>query len=316
MQEIRLTGPDGTTAAILDWGATLRDLVVPLADGTRRRVVLGYERLEDYRANPAYLGAIVGRHANRIAGGRFELDGRRHQLTLNEDGRTHLHGGIVGFSHRPWQIAGRTAASVTLTLTSADGDQGYPGTVNATCTYTLSAPATLTVELSATTDAPTPVNLAHHSYFALAEGGDIRGHRLQLGAAHYTPVDATQIPTGQIAAVAGTPFDFRAGRAIDDLPLDDNFVLAGDGPAAIVTAPDGRLQLTVTTDAPGLQVYDGRGLRPSGPGIGGQAHFPYAGLALEPQHFPDSPNQPGFPDVILRPGATWRQHSTFRFATP
>jgi len=315
MQDIDLTGPDGTTASILDWGATLRDLVVPLADGTRRRVVLGYQRPQDYRANPAYLGAIVGRHANRIAGGRFALDGRSHQLTLNEDGRTHLHGGSVGFSHQPWRIAGRTAASVTLALTSPDGDQGYPGTVNATCTYTLAAPATLVVELSATTDAPTPVNLAHHSYFTLAEGADARAHSLQLGAAHYTPVDAGQIPTGDIAAVAGTPFDFRAGRIID-LPLDHNFVLTGDRPAAVVTAPDGRLQLTVTTDAPGLQVYDGRGLRALGPGIGGQAHFPYAGLALEPQHFPDSPNHPGFPDVILRPGRTWRQRSAFRFAAP
>jgi len=315
MQDIDLTGPDGTTASILDWGATLRDLVVPLADGTRRRVVLGYQRPQDYRANPAYLGAIVGRHANRIAGGRFALDGRSHQLTLNEDGRTHLHGGSVGFSHQPWRIAGRTAASVTLALTSPDGDQGYPGTVNATCTYTLAAPATLVVELSATTDAPTPVNLAHHSYFTLAEGADARAHSLQLGAARYTPVDAGQIPTGDIAAVAGTPFDFRAGRIID-LPLDHNFVLTGDRPAAVVTAPDGRLQLTVTTDAPGLQVYDGRGLRALGPGIGGQAHFPYAGLALEPQHFPDSPNHPGFPDVILRPGRTWRQRSAFRFAAP
>lgn len=315
MQEIRLAGPDGSFASILDWGATLRDLVVPLPGGQRQRVVLGYERPEDYRANPAYLGAIVGRHANRIAGGRFALDGRSHQLTLNEDGRTHLHGGSAGFSHQPWQIAERTAASVTLTLTSPDGDQGYPGTVTATCTYTLAAPATLVVALSATTDAPTPVNLAHHSYFTLAEGADAREHRLQLGAAHYTPVDAGQIPTGQIAAVAGTPFDFRAGRAID-LPLDHNFVLAGGGPAAVVTAPDGRLQLTVTTDAPGLQVYDGRGLRALGPGIGGQAHFPYAGLALEPQHFPDSPNHRGFPDVILRPGQTWRQRSTFRFAAP
>ncbi len=315
MQEIRLTGPDGTTASILDWGATLRDLVVPMAEGKPRRVVLGYQGLEDYRANPAYLGAIVGRHANRIGGGRVDLDGRPYRLPLNEGGRTHLHGGTVGFSHQPWRIAAQAEASVTLTLTSPDGDQGYPGTITATCTYTLAAPATLRVELSATTDAPTPVNLAHHSYFTLQEGADARAHHLQLGAALYTPVDADQIPTGQIVAVGGTPFDFRAGRTID-AALDHNFVLGGGGPAAVVTAPDGRLRLTVTTDAPGLQVYDGRGLQPSGPGIGGQAHFPHAGLALEPQHFPDSPNQPGFPSVILRPGETWHQRSEFRFATP
>lgn len=312
MQEIRLAGPDGTVASILDWGATLRDLVVPGRDGRPQRVVLGHDRIEDYRANPAYLGAIVGRHANRIGAGRFVLDGHSHQLTLNEGGRTHLHGGITGFSHQPWQVTACTGTSVTLTLTSPDGDQGYPGTVTATCTYALAVPATLRVELSATTDAPTPVNLAHHSYFTLQDGADARDHRLQLAAAQYTPVDADQIPTGQIAPVAGTPYDFRKARAID-LALDHNFVLSGDGPAAVVTAPDGRLALTVTTDAPGLQVYDGRGLNAAPPGIGGQAHFPHAGLALEPQHFPDSPNQPGFPGVILRPGRTWRQRSEFRF---
>lgn len=312
MQEIRLTGQDGTTASVLDWGATLRDLVIPAPGRRRRRVMLGYQRLDDYLTNPAYLGAIAGRHANRIGGGRFRLDGRDYQLTLNEDGRTHLHGGVRGFSHQPWRIVEQDEASVTLGLTSPDGDQGYPGTVEARCTYTLAAPATLLVELSATTDAPTPVNLAHHSYFTLEEGGDIRSHRLQIGATSYTPVDEALIPTGRIASVLATPYDFREPRMIDT-PLDHNFVLSGAGPAAIVTAASGRMRLTVTTDAPGLQVYDGRGLRALGPGIGGQQHFPYAGLALEPQNFPDGPNHPAFPDAILRPGATWRQRSEFRF---
>ncbi len=314
MQEIRLTGPDGTTASVLDWGATLRDLVIPAAGGRRQRVVLGYQRLDDYLANPAYFGAIAGRHANRIAGGRFRLDGRDHQLTLNEAGRTHLHGGVKGFSHQPWRIAARSEASVTLALTSPDGDQGYPGTVEARCTYTLSGGGTLQIDLDATADAATPLSLAHHSYFTLEDGADIRGHRLQIGAARYTPVDADLIPTGAIVAVAGTPYDFQTARPID-VALDHNFVLSGAGPAAIVTSADGRTRLTVTTDAPGLQVYDGRGVAALGPGIGGQHHFPYAGLALEPQTFPDGPNQPGFPDAILRPGQTWRQRSAFRFET-
>lgn len=312
MQEIGLTGPDGTTASILDWGATLRDLVVPGPGGRGRRVVLGYQRLDDYLANPSYFGAIAGRHANRIAGGRFRLDGRDHQLTLNEDGRTHLHGGTRGFSHQPWRILAQDPASVTLALTSPDGDQGYPGTVEARCTYTLAAPATLRIELEAAADAPTPLNLAHHSYFTLEDSGDIRSHRLQIGAAAYTPVDHALIPTGTVTSVAGTPYDFQAARPID-IALDHNFVLSGNGPAAIVTSADGRTRLTVTTDAPGLQVYDGRGVKALGPGIGGQHHFPYAGLALEPQLFPDGPNQPGFPDAILRPGRTWRQRSEFRF---
>lgn len=312
ISEIRLAGPDGTIASVLDWGATLRDLVVPTAGGGRRRVVLGYQRFDDYRANPSYLGAIAGRYANRIRDGRFRLDGRDYQLTLNEDGRTHLHGGTRGFSHQPWRIVERTAMSVTLGLTSPDGDQGYPGRVEARCTYTLAAPATLRVELSATTDAPTPVNLAHHSYFTLEDGADIRGHRLQIAAAAYTPVDAALIPTGAIAPVAGTPYDFRAARPVD-LPLDHNFVLSGGGAAAVVTSADGRARLTVTTDAPGLQVYDGRGLRDLGPGLDGQRHFPHAGLALEPQLFPDGPNQPAFPQAVLRPGETWRQRSEFRF---
>jgi aldose 1-epimerase len=312
MQEIRLTGPDGTTASVLDWGATLRDLVVPAPGGRRRRVVLGYQRLDDYLANPAYLGAIAGRHANRIAQGRFRLDGRDYQLTLNENGRTHLHGGVRGFSHQPWRVVEQDEDSITLGLTSPDGDQGYPGTVEVHCTYTLSAPATLRVALSATTDAPTPLNLAHHSYFTLEDGADIRSHRLQLGAAAYTPVDADLIPTGAITAVTATPFDFQAPRPID-IALDHNFVLSGQGPAAILSSADGRARLTVTTDAPGLQVYDGRGLQALGPGIGGQHHFPYAGLAMEPQTFPDGPNHENFPDAILRPGQTWRLRSEFRF---
>ncbi len=311
----------GMAASVLTWGAAIRGLVVPLRNGARR-VVLGFDDPDSYRGNRANLGVVVGRCANRIAGGRFVLDGCEYRLALNEKGRTHLHGGSPGFGHRPWRLIESGAAHVRLGLTSADGDQGYPGAVEATCRYSLEAPATLRVELRARTTAPGPVNLAQHSYFTLAASGDIRDHLLTVEADAYTPTDDRLIPTGVIAPVAGTPYDFRAPRAIgaSGHRYDINMVLRGPSGtlrrAARAESPVRDLAMELWTTEPGLQLYDSANLSPGARGIDGQRHFPHAGLCLEPQRFPDSVNHPNFPTVILRPGEEYRQTTEYRFSVP
>lgn len=321
VREIALALPNGTSARILTLGATVRDLLVATPRGPRR-VVLGFADAAAYRVNDAYLGVTAGRHANRIAAGRFSLDGHDHRLTLNEGGRTHLHGGAIGFSRRDWSLVEAAADRVSLALVSPDGEEGYPGTVTASVGYTLRAPATLRIEMTATTDAPTILSLAHHSYFNLAGAGDVRDHRLRIAAGRYTPVDAALIPTGEIAEVAGTRFDFRAPRAVSaegDGVLDHNFVLdraSTDGElafAAGLEAPGSDAALEVWTSAPGLQVYDGSYLAPTAPPLGSVAHAPHAGICLEPQLFPDGPNRPAFPSPVLRPGERFRQITEYRF---
>lgn len=315
VHEITLTAADGTSAAVITFGAVVRDLMVPAGDGGPRSVVLGFDQLEPYQTNPAYLGAVAGRYANRIARGRFVLDGAPHQLPLNEHGRTHLHGGTRGFSHRNWSILDHGRDRVSLGLTSPDGEEGYPGTLEAVCTYRLSPPATLRVEFAATTDRPTIVNLAQHSYFALEPGKTVRDLVLTVDADRFTPVDGDLIPTGEIAPVDGTPFDFRTPRRIGDggTLYDINFALSKPagrfGRAARVESS--HLALEVWTGEPGLQVYDGHLLKPeqAPPGLG----FPHAGLCLETQTFPDSPNHPHFPSPILRPGERREQVTEYRF---
>ena len=306
---VALSLPDGTAATVIGFGASVQSLTVPAPEGPRP-VVLGYPDLAGYLHNPGYVGTTAGRHANRIGGGRFTLDGRTYQLGLNERGRTHLHGGLRGFSHRPWRLVASDATSATFEIVSPDGEEGYPGTLTARVTYALAAPATLRVTMTATTDAPTIVGLAHHSYFTLAPGRAVLEHRLAVHAAHITPVDADLIPTGEIAPVAGTPFDFREPRRLADGPrLDHNYVLdatpADDGLHPAATVIGGGLVLTCRTTAPGLQVYDGGGL--------GVPFFPHAGLCLEPQTFPDGPNKPHFPSPVLPPGETWRQVTEYAF---
>jgi aldose 1-epimerase len=323
--EARLALASGMTAAILDRGAVLRDLQIPMPDGGRRAVVLGYLALEGYVADKASLGAVNGRYANRIAAGRFVLDGVSYQLTLNENGRTHLHGGTVGFRSKHWRILSHDETSLTLGLTSPSGEQGYPGTLEARCSYRLAPPSALCLELEARTDAPTIVNLAHHPYFIFGRGRPIMDHLIEIDAEHYTPVDARLIPTGEIAPVSGTPYDFRTLRAIEAaLPrpgfcFDINFVVnrpgAGLRRAAAVVAPDRSLRMEVHTTEPGLQLYDGSHLIASHPGLDGRLHFPHAGLCLEPQRFPDAPNHPNFPSAVLRPGQVYRQLTEYRFST-
>ncbi len=328
IREITLRSDAGAEARVITWGAVVRDLTVPLRDGTSRHVVLGFEQFDDYPAHSPYFGAIAGRYANRIGAGRFTLDDTPHQVALNQkdaSGRPmhHLHGGFAGFGKRPWHLVASGRTFATLALISPDGDEGYPGTLAALCTYRLLEPATLQVELTATTDRPTIVNLAHHSYFNLDGSSDVGDHLMTLDADFYTPVGDGLIPTGEILSVAGTPFDFRSERPIGQtvagvrFPLDHNFVLRqrdGFARAARVRSPQNGLALEVWTTEPGVQFYEGAKLNPPVPGLGGVRYGASSGFCLEPQRFPDSPNHAHFTDPTLRPGAVYRQTTEYRFA--
>lgn len=329
VEEIRLRS-GGAEAAVVSYGAVLRDLVVPAGSGPQR-VVLGLGTIEDYAAHSPHFGAIAGRYANRIRHGRFTLDGETHQLPLNQDGRHSLHGGGNGLGKQVWQVAARTGDSVTLTHVWPDGEAGYPGTLVTACTYRLRG-ATLRIELSASTDRATPVNLCHHSYFNLDGSETILDHELELAADFYTPADADWIPTGEVLAVAGTPFDFRSARPIrftdasgERVRYDHNVVLRRArlepsgfehlplAHAATLSSRRNGLSMEVWTTEPGIQVYDGFKVDLPVTGHGGAVYGPNAGLCLEPQHFPDSPNLAHFPGTILRPGAVYRQVTEYRF---
>ena len=326
VQEIRLRSAAGAEASIISFGASLRDLIVPLANGQRRRVVLGYETLDGYRAGQASVGATCGRVGNRIAGGRFTLAGKTHQLALNEKGRTHLHGGNKGYAQRVWDVADHRADSVTLRLSSPDGEEAYPGAVEVFCIYRLLEPATIRVEMTATADAPTLVNLVNHSYFTLAENADIWDHQMQIASGFITALDGDLIPTGEIRSVAGTPFDFRALRPVRHVQegkpfdYDINFVLDNLPPvgetgdvAVRVISPQGDLALECATDEPGMQLYTGAVLRDWAPGVAGQRHFPHAGFCLEAQRFPDAIHHRHFAQATLHPKETYRQVTEYRF---
>lgn len=323
IKEVTLRTATGATASIITWGAVLRDLVVPAAGGPQR-VVLGLNSIEDYRAYSPHFGATPGRFANRIAGGHFTLDGMTYTLPTNDKGKNTLHGGPKGFGKLPWRLDHADEASATLVLESPDGDAGFPGLVRATCTYTLREPGTLVVDLQATTDAPTLVNLAHHSYFNLDGSPDVLDHELMLNCPFMTPADADNIPTGEIRAVAGTPFDFTAMRPIRDASgstYDNNFVIApmpdlasGLAHAATVRSPKNGLTLEVHTDQPGVQFYDASKLNCPVPGLDGAHYGAHGGFALECQVFPDAPHRRHFPSAVLRPGETYRQRTEYRFA--
>ncbi|MEU7899371.1 aldose epimerase family protein [Nonomuraea sp. NPDC049152] len=288
---------EGLRAAVLTYGAALQSLEV---DGVN--VVLGLEDPEDYRTRSRYFGAVVGRYGNRIAGGRFTLDGIAHRLPVN-NGDNSLHGGPDGFDKRIWHVTSASDSAVTLELVSPDGDQGYPGTLTASITYTL-ADRALRLDYTATTDAPTVLNLTNHSYFNLAGGGDVLGHVLQMEAEHYLPVDEGKIPTGELAPVKGTEFDFTEPRPIGGWE-DHCFVL--DGGIRVVEPVSGRV-MEVSTTEPGVQFYSG--------GMLDGVATPYgrhAGFCLETQHFPDSPNQEHFPSTVLRPGETFTSTTVYRF---
>ncbi len=269
-------------------------LLVPDRSGRRANVVLGFDTPEEYRDNPRYIGAIVGRCANRISNARFTIDGKTYQLAANA-GSDHLHGGREGFDKRVWRAA-CGAAAIELSYTSRDGEEGYPGTLDVRVTYTLTRNE-LIVDYFATTDKPTPVNLTQHSYFNLAGDGDVFDHLLQIDANAITPTGENLIPTGAITKVAGTPYDFRVLTPIGarrDGKYDHNFVLCGG--ARVVEPTSGRT-LDMQTTEPGMQLYTGY----------------ERGLCLEAQHFPDAPNQPVFPSTILRPGSEYRSRTVFTF---
>ncbi len=311
--EARLEG-DGLAVAVLSLGAVLRRL-----DLHGRPMVLGRDDPHDYVARTPQCGAIVGRVANRIAGGRFTLDGTTYALPRNEAGRNHLHGGSQGFSRRNWRFARVGERSLTLAYRAADGEEGYPGAVEATCTYAITGPGTLRITLTATTDKPTLVNLTNHSYFNLLlppqgfPAPPIDDHVIEIPAEAYLPVDEGQNPTGAIAPVAGTRFDLRRPTRIGTQAFDHAFVL-GRGtareprPVGRVTAAGSDVALTVLATAPAVQFYDGAHLARAGLGYAARSAF-----CLEPEAYPDAPNHPDFPSAVLRPGETYRQIIEYRF---
>ena len=288
--------------AVLTYGAVLQR--VEVADGTN--VVLGLDTLEDYLHRSRYFGAVVGRYGNRIAGARFTLDGREHRLAAN-DGAHALHGGVRGFDKRVWDAEPAGPAELRLSRVSPDGEEGYPGELRAEVRYVLDGDA-LRLEYRAATDAPTVVNLTNHTYFNLAGAGDVRGHVVAMEADRYLPVDEGKIPTGELAPVAGTPFDFTAPARVDARlggRYDHCFVLRG---RVTVADPASGRSMEVTTTEPGVQFYTGHMLDGAATPYG-----PFAGLCLETQRFPDAPNRPDFPSAVLRPGEERVSVTTYRF---
>ncbi|MGL4634408.1 MAG: aldose epimerase family protein [Beijerinckiaceae bacterium] len=329
VEEVTLKSASGASARIMTWGAVVRDLMVP-HKGRPQRVVLGFDGFEPYPQHSPHFGAIAGRFANRINRGTFRLDGKKVQLSLNQNDppgpggtpKHHLHGGKAGFGKRLWTIARLTADSVTLVLVSPDGDEGYPGTLTATCVYTLLDPGTLRVELSATTDKPTVVNLAQHSYFNLDGSADIKDHHLTLDAAFRTPTDKDLIPTGEIVAVARTPYDYRKAKPMavikdgERVRFDGNFIRSaqGFGRCARVESKLNGLTLECWTDQPAVQFYDGAKINVQPKGLDGAAYGAFAGFCLEPQVYPDSPNRPHFTNAELWPGEVYSQLTEYRFS--
>ena len=327
-----LVNADGVVR-ILTFGAIVASIEVPDRNGVRRNVVLGYADLAGYVADTRHFGATIGRYANRIAAGRFRLDGVEYQLERNNPPNA-LHGGLRGFDKAVWSAEPSIgAAAVTLRHRSPDGDQGYPGTLDVAVTFTLSNDNVLSIDYAATTDRPTIINVTNHSYFNLVgEGtGDVYAHALEIAADAFTPVDATLISTGERRAVAGTPFDFRTplsiGARLRDADeqlqrgrgYDHNYVLGGAAGtlrlAARLRDPSSGRVLEVSTTEPGIQVYSGNFLDGSVIGPSRRSYRQGDGLCLETQHFPDLPNRPDFPSTVLRPGEVFHSTTVWRFRT-
>jgi aldose 1-epimerase len=331
VERFTLRNGNGIEVDLATLGAAVHAIRVPDRQGQVDDIVLGFDSLDGWTNNGPFFGVVVGRYANRIANGRFTLDGQEYTLATN-DGPNHLHGGVRGFDKVNWTAAvlnSTDAPSVRFTYVSADGEEGYPGTLTASVTYTLSASNELRLDYEATADAPTVVNLSNHSYFNLAGSGTVLDHELRMAASRYTPVDATLIPTGELAPVEGTPFDFRTATRIGERigadheqitiagGYDHNFVLDGEAgtmrEAVSVSDPASGRTLVVETTQPGVQFYTGNFLDGSIAGKGGVSYVRNAGFCLETQHFPDSPNHPDFPSTTLRPGETLRESTVFRF---
>ena len=331
--------PSGLQADITDYGGTVIRLLVPDRTGKLGDIVLGFDSAEKYAAHFAFFGCLIGRFGNRIAAGRFQLDGRTYQLATNDlqGGQPcHLHGGPQGFHRQLWSAESATQdgnPALRLKYLSRDGEEGYPGNLSVTVVYSLTAEQALQIIYEATCDQPTPLNLTNHSYFNLQGEGSssILDHEMTLQAAHYTPSTSGQIPTGEITSVAGTPFDFRKADKIGNRitsphpqlknggGFDHNFVLDAGQPAqpalaAIVYDAQSGRRMEVLTTEPGVQFYSGNFLDGTLTGKAGRPYPKRSGFCLETQHFPDSPNQPAFPSTILRPGQTFRSTTIHRFS--
>lgn len=339
IEQFTLTNRNRVEVKAITYGGIITSLRTPDRNGTFADIVLGFDSLNGYLGDHPFFGAIVGRYCNRIAGGRFDIDGTTYQLTIN-NGPNHLHGGSRGFDKVIWQgepLPSRQGQSaVVFSYTSADGEEGYPGTVAVTVTYTLTDDNELIVEYAARTDKATHVNLTQHSYFNLAGTGDVLGHELTIAADSYTPVDAMLIPTGEIAAVEGTPFDFRVptligARIADAHPqitygggYDHNWILSrgsGDSHCAVrVHEPRSGRTLEVMTTEPGVQFYSGNSLDGRLVGTGGRRYERRSGFCLETQHYPDTPNHDNFPTTLLKRGSEYKTRTSFIFgvrsATP
>jgi len=339
VEAFTLSNAQGVSATVITYGATLQSLVAPGRNGTKADIVLGFSDASAYARNASYFGATVGRVANRIGKGRFTLDGKPYQLALNNNGVAALHGGVKGFDKVVWKVldvkSGPAGAAVTLGYVSADGEEGYPGALTATATYALDEKNQLTVTYGATTDKPTIVNMSNHALFNLAGEGSAdgaMGNVLTLPADGYTPVDAELIPTGEIKAVAGTPFDFRkptpVGARIRDgrdpqmvigRGYDHNYVLNGKAGGALRLAarlsdPKSGRTLEVLSDQPGLQFYAGNFIDGTMVGKSGRIYRQGDGIALEPQHFPDAPNKPAFASIRLNPGERYSNRMIFKLS--
>jgi aldose 1-epimerase len=332
-----LTNLNGLELRAINYGAIIQSLKVPDKSGQFADIVNGHDALDGYLNRSRFFGAVVGRYGNRIAKGKFTLDGTEYTLALN-NGPNHLHGGVKGFDKVVWDVtkdavkAGSREAAVTFSRLSPDGEEGYPGNLTVSVTYVLTDENELLVAYAATTDKATPINLTQHSYFNLAghQTKDILDHRLMVNADRYTPVDETQIPTGAKAPVAGTPFDFRTATRIgariaednEQLKIgagyDHNFVLnrqgAGLALAARLGDPASGRVMEVLTTQPGLQVATANRLDGTIVGKGGATYGRHSGVCLETQHFPDSPNQPEFPSTILRPDQHFESRTVFKFS--
>jgi aldose 1-epimerase len=334
VSEFTLANSHGMIVKILDFGGIVRELHTPDRDGRYADVVLGFDTLDPYVTDSPYFGALIGRYGNRIGKGRFVLDRKPYQLTRN-DGANHLHGGAPGFDKVLWTAA-IEEGSLVLRYRSVDGEQGYPGNLDATVTYSLTDDNELVVRFHATADQPTPVNLTQHSYFNLRgvapESGDILQHEILIDADRFVPIDAGSIPLGPLVPVTGTPFDFRQPRPIGERigqpdkqlrhgsGYDHCWVLNGGAGrhglqrAVRVREPESGRVLELHTQEPGVQFYSGNFLDGALTGKGGRSYECRSGFCIEPQHFPDSPNQPAYPDTILRPGAVYATESRFKFS--
>ncbi|WP_442583426.1 aldose epimerase family protein [Mesorhizobium sp. ASY16-5R] len=312
----------GVTANILSWGAILQDLRL---EGHDAPLTLGFDRFDDYLKFPNYFGAIIGRHANRIRDGRFSLDGKNHAIDPEHPEKHGLHGGPAGYARCNWMIVEAGADYVTLSLADPDGTMGFPGNLDATCTYRLGGDGVLSLTLTATADQPTLCNLTSHAYFNLDDGGetDTGNHQLAIFADAYLPVDEQLIPTGEVRPVAGTEFDFREMRKIRPMPdadlirYDNNFCLSAArrdlSLAARAQGGKSGIEMEVWTTEPGVQLYAGHYVDLDAIGLGGRRYRPFSSFCLEAQTWPDSPNRPYFPQAVLRPGERYRHVTEFRF---